>query len=121
MRARCYLVIVTIFCVQVCVLHPQRGSKIALATDRRTPNSYYFSYYTDYGNFREEEGIITPVGSQQVLRVRGKYYYTGDNGKKYETIYTADENGFRAKTKISQLTLAADSTLLASLAGGGLG
>ncbi|CAD0203373.1 unnamed protein product [Chrysodeixis includens] len=56
----------------------------------RYPNGYSYSYDTSNGIHADETGT---VGNG--TRAQGSYSYTGDDGKVYTVVYTADENGFR--------------------------
>lgn len=58
----------------------------------------FFRFKTDDGFQKEENGEIRPIGdSGDGVAVQGEYSYTDLEGKHYNVVYTADENGFRPK------------------------
>lgn len=77
------------------------------------------------GQTRDETGELQKVGDAEIFRVKGSYsYVTG--GKTYRVDYTADENGYKAKSSISDAPPQLydlvgdriDPNLLKTLAGG---
>ncbi|CAO1377603.1 unnamed protein product [Diamesa hyperborea] len=58
-------------------------------------NSYKFGFDLTDGQTRAEEGKLVHVGDKQVLRVTGSFSFVGDDGKTYDVLYTADENGYQ--------------------------
>lgn len=58
----------------------------------RTPNGYSYSFDTSNGIHADENGIV-----DDGTKAQGSYSYTGDDGKVYSVIYTADENGFQPR------------------------
>ena len=60
---------------------------------------FSFSYKSGDGTQVNEQGALKPnaKGDDLVLVKQGSYSFTSDDGKIYETSYTADENGFHPK------------------------
>uniref|UniRef100_A0A182FGY1 Uncharacterized protein n=1 Tax=Anopheles albimanus TaxID=7167 RepID=A0A182FGY1_ANOAL len=70
--------------------------------DERNENGYSFSYRTNDGQYRREEGVIDPETG--ILRITGHYEYTDAEGKVHSYDYVADENGYRTEPAISSAT-----------------
>lgn len=77
------------------------------------------------GQTRDETGELQKVGDVEIFRVKGSYsFVTG--GKTYRVDYTADENGYKAKSSVTDSQLQfndlvgdrIDPNLLKTLAGG---
>lgn len=80
-------------------------------------------YALSDGQAREETGILTQVGENEVYRVSGAYTFQGTDGKTYLVQYTADENGYVAKVSSEESGVAVgdriDGNLLKTLIGQG--
>ncbi|XP_030030085.2 uncharacterized protein LOC115447234 [Manduca sexta] len=57
-----------------------------------TPDGFSYSYDTSNGISANESGT-----ANNGVRAQGAYSYTGDDGKVYRVVYTADENGFQPR------------------------
>ncbi|KAG6455977.1 hypothetical protein O3G_MSEX009485 [Manduca sexta] len=57
-----------------------------------TPDGYSYSYDTSNGISANQSGT-----ANNGVRAQGAYSYTGDDGKVYRVVYTADENGFQPR------------------------
>ncbi|CAG9795955.1 unnamed protein product [Diatraea saccharalis] len=55
-----------------------------------TPEGFEYSFDTSNGIHADENGTATDG-----VKATGSYSYTGDDGKVYSIVYTADENGFQ--------------------------
>ncbi|XP_047997082.1 uncharacterized protein LOC125234738 [Leguminivora glycinivorella] len=69
-----------------------RNAEILSYENVLTPEGYFYSYDTSNGIHADEIG---EVGNG--TRAQGGFSYTGDDGKVYTVVYTADENGFRPR------------------------
>uniref|UniRef100_A0A182Q1T3 Uncharacterized protein n=1 Tax=Anopheles farauti TaxID=69004 RepID=A0A182Q1T3_9DIPT len=81
----------------------------------RDEYGYSFTYKTKDGQFREEQGYISP--DDGILRVTGLYRYEGPDGQTYEYNYEADENGYRIVSKPPPAGAPISNTVLLSLVG----
>lgn len=91
--------------------------KIVQYKFRQLPNNgYHFIYELSDGQSRDEFASF----EDGILRITGTYSYIGDDKKTYTVQYTADENGYDAKTDVQDdvekedpvtLSLAAIATL----------
>lgn len=57
-----------------------------------TPEGFAYSYDTSNGIHADENGT-----AYDGVKAQGSYSYTGDDGKVYTIVYTADENGFQPR------------------------
>lgn len=69
-----------------------RNAYILNYKDRVKSNTFTYVYETSNGIYIDQNG--TAAGG---VRVQGSYSYTGDDGKLYTVVYTADENGFQPR------------------------
>ncbi|XP_061721039.1 uncharacterized protein LOC133527862 [Cydia pomonella] len=69
-----------------------RNAEILSYENILTPEGYFYSYDTSNGIHADETG---EVGNG--TRAQGGFTYTGDDGKVYSVVYTADENGFQPR------------------------
>lgn len=54
-----------------------------------------FSFETDDGIKRDEDGTLANAGESEVIVVKGSYSFIAPDGKLYRVDYAADENGYR--------------------------
>ncbi|XP_060517554.1 endocuticle structural glycoprotein SgAbd-8-like [Cylas formicarius] len=94
------LLCVLIACVGGCLARTRGRDRILLFSNNFLPNDYNFRYLTEDRSYREESGRTVKRGIETIMRVRGKFYYTGPDGRVYETVYEADENGYRPRSRI---------------------
>ncbi|XP_044738498.1 endocuticle structural glycoprotein ABD-5-like [Chrysoperla carnea] len=90
----------TVACVAVALARPQGPQdKDAVIVQQRSDNGltkYDFGYETSNGISQEEQGEVKEISPEEgLLRVVGKYSYTGPDGVLYTVTYIADENGFQ--------------------------
>ncbi|XP_063626429.1 uncharacterized protein LOC134798028 [Cydia splendana] len=69
-----------------------RNAEILSYENVLTPEGYFYSFDTSNGIHADETG---EVGNS--TRAQGGFTYTGDDGKVYSIVYTADENGFQPR------------------------
>ncbi|CAO1416278.1 unnamed protein product [Diamesa serratosioi] len=91
------LVILVVAVLSVVLASPIPQNEVQIVRyvyDHRGLDGYSFLYDLTDNQYRSEEGNLVQVGDKQVLRVTGSYFFVGTDGKNYNVIYTADENGY---------------------------
>ncbi|XP_068631142.1 flexible cuticle protein 12-like [Battus philenor] len=69
---------------------------VRFSNDNIGVNGYNFDFETSNGIRQSEVGEVKNLGLEnESLGVRGQYSYVGDDGKLYEIVYVADEEGFK--------------------------
>ncbi|XP_039294337.1 larval cuticle protein 1-like [Nilaparvata lugens] len=98
--------VVTLSLVMAAPQAPPAGAPIPILKDEKNVNpdgSYSYSYETGNGIKAEEQGILKDIPGEdgkpaQAIVAQGSYSYTDNEGHVITVTYTADENGFVAKT-----------------------
>merc|ERR1711981_1077373 len=62
-----------------------------------TDGNYDFTFETDDGEFRSEQGRVKNVGGENVNEITGEYSWTSPEGELVSFTYKADENGYQAQ------------------------
>lgn len=62
---------------------------------------FFSSYDTSNGISRTEDGELKTFDDGAAIVVHGSTSWTAPDGKKYEIVFTADENGYHPSFKLS--------------------